>query len=212
MIKQKGLLPYKPDRDPYWDTQHLKGMEVSGDRHCPESYHGSMFYAAENTKPQWVWERHFLLEFTLGCLTMMGELSPPKWGGTTQSLMGSLCPTASWTCTNTLYMKWNAHTENKEKVGVLIWHIHIYLLTTDSAVSPGQHKYYAQPGQVSKAANGPLPKIRWAHSVSHWYDHLDAIFVPSIGLKDILTQREALTKFAQQTLHNSLQSFLYWNL
>ena len=92
-------------------------MEVSGDRHCPESYHGSMFYAAENTNPQWVWERHFLLEFTLGCLTTMGELSPPRWGGTTQSLMGSLCPTASWTFTNTLYMKWNTYTENKEKVG-----------------------------------------------------------------------------------------------
>ena len=83
----------------------------------------------------------------------------------------------------------------------------IHLLIPDSALSPGWRKYYARPGQVSKAANCPLPKTRWAHSVSHWYDHLDVVFAPSIGLKNIIAHREALTEFAWQTLHNSLRSF-----
>lgn len=65
----------------------------------------------------------------------------------------------------------------------------IHLLTPDSAVSPGTAR------SSSKAVNCPLPKTRWAHSVSHWYDHLDVVFVLSIGLKDIIAHREALTEF-----------------
>lgn len=39
-------------------------------------------------------------------------------------------------------------------MGVLLWHIPlpVYLLTPDSAVSPGQHEWYAQSGHIPKAA------------------------------------------------------------
>lgn len=48
---------------------------------------------------------------------------------------------------------------------------------------------------VTKFANIPLLKARWACSVSHSYDHLAAIFVPSISLEDGIEHIEALTKF-----------------
>ena len=45
-----------------------------------------MCYAAENTKPHRVWERHLLLEFILECLTTMGELLAPLGEGKLFSL------------------------------------------------------------------------------------------------------------------------------
>lgn len=58
---------------------------------------------------------------------------------------------------------------------------------------PQQHVLYAQPSQVLKAASLPLFKASWAHSVSHWYVHLAAVFVPSIGLEDV-TAHNLLSK------------------
>lgn len=47
-------------------------------------------------------------------------------------------------------------------------------------------------------ANLPLVQIQWVNGFAfHWYDHLAAIFAPSIGLENVITHIEALTKFTQ---------------
>ena len=56
---------------------------------------------------------------------------------------------------------------------------------------------------VTKIAKLPLLKVRWAHSIFHECDHLATVFVPSIGLEDVITYLEAPTKFTQQALNNS---------
>lgn len=43
-------------------------------------------------------------------------------------------------------------------------------------------------------------------AVFHWYDHLAAIFAPSLGIEDVIALIEALTKFTQQALNDSHQS------
>lgn len=48
-----------------------KGLEVEGDSHCPDSYHGTLYYATENTKTHHTWEKHYLLEFAIGHSTRM---------------------------------------------------------------------------------------------------------------------------------------------
>ena len=48
-------------------------------------------------------------------------------------------------------------------------------------------------------------------SVFYWYDHLTAIFVPSIGLEDIIGHIEVLTTFTQQALHDSNQAISLLN-
>lgn len=60
-----------------------------------------------------------------------------------------------------------------------------------------QHTWYTQPGQIPKAANLPLLKAR---CVFQWYNHLATIFIPSIGLEDVMAHVESLTKFTQQGL------------
>ena len=45
----------------------------------------------------------------------------------------------------------------------------------------------------------------WVQSVFQWYDYLAAIFIPSLGIEDIITHIEALTKFTQQALNDSNQ-------
>lgn len=61
----------------------------------------------------------------------------------------------------------------------------------------------AQPGQLPKATNPPVPKVRWAHSVFHLYSHLAIIYVPSIGLEDVTAHIEILAKSTQQALNDS---------
>lgn len=47
-------------------------------------------------------------------------------------------------------------------------------------------------------ANLPLVQIQWVNRFAfHLYDHLAAIFAPSIGLENVITHIEALTKFTQ---------------
>lgn len=48
---------------------------------------------------------------------------------------------------------------------------------------------------------------RWAHSISHWYDHLVTAFVSSTGLEEVIAHIEALSKFTQA--HYSQQSLSY---
>lgn len=75
MINQQSLFPYCQIGDPCGDTQCHKGMEVLGNSHCSSSHHGSMSYAAENTKHHHTWETHYLLEFAMGHLSRMGVIS-----------------------------------------------------------------------------------------------------------------------------------------
>ena len=143
----------------------------------------------------------------MGCLTGMGEFTPLGKGDLLNLhwdpavlLQARLlkCATAG--------MK---HAPLKEGRRWGFWrHIlpPVHLLTLNSAASPGQYVWYVQPGQVPKATNLPLLQARWAHSVFYWYNHLATIFVPSIGLEDIIAYRKALTNFTQQALNDSLQS------
>ena len=71
---------------------------------------------------------------------------------------------------------------------------------------PGQNVWYAQPGQVLKAADLPLLKARWACFAFHWYNHLATIFVHSLGLEDVIAHIQALTKVTQQASNDSWQS------
>ena len=57
--------------------------------------------------------------------------------------------------------------------------------------------------EPTPVANLPVIKARRAPSVFHPHGHLGAIFVPSLGLEDIISQIEALTKFTQQALNDS---------
>lgn len=50
-----------------------------------------------------------------------------------------------------------------------------------------------------------LPKLKWwwTHSVFHWYDHLTSIFVPSLGLDNVVWHMEALNKSMVKALSNT---------
>ena len=43
-------------------------------------------------------------------------------------------------------------------------------------------------------------------SVFQWCDHLASIFIPSLGMEDIINHIVALTKFTEQTLNISHQA------
>lgn len=63
-----------------------------------------------------------------------------------------------------------------------------------------------------QAAILPLLKARWACPVSHWHNLLAAVFVPVVGLQDIITHTETLAKFTQQDLRESWQSLSLLNI
>lgn len=130
-----------------------------GNSHCFTSHCGSTCYAAENTEPNPDGERNYLLEFAIAHL-MRILLHAPGWGRTTQSPLG--WTVVSRTYWNTWYLKHEKHDtwngtytiERGENVGSLVWHIlpPVYLLTSNSAASPGQHVWYTQSDQIPKAA------------------------------------------------------------
>lgn len=69
--------------DRCWGIQPCKGIDITRNSHCPDSYCGSMYYAAENTKPYHAWERCYLPEFAMRCSIRMCELfCIPGWGET----------------------------------------------------------------------------------------------------------------------------------
>ena len=45
----------------------------------------------------------------------------------------------------------------------------------------------------------------------HYYDHLAAIFVPSVGLENVISDIKALKKFTQKTLNDSNQAIILLN-
>ena len=59
----------------------------------------SKWYAVENTEPHRAWERHYLLEFAIECLTEMDELlHVAVQGETIQSPLIAHCPAVSQKC------------------------------------------------------------------------------------------------------------------
>lgn len=154
-------------------------MKVIGNSHCPDSHHGSAScYAAENTKSHHAWERSYLLEFVMGWLSYFaplgkGELLSLHWDPIVLLQANPVETNYAWNGTCTI--------EREEKVGFLVWHIpsqytSIHLVTPGSAASP-KTCMICTSRHVSKAANLPLLKARWARSLFCWYNHLATIFV-----------------------------------
>ena len=48
--------------------------------------------------------------------------------------------------------------------------------------------------------------------MSHWYDYLTVIFVPSLGTTDIMLRVEALTNFTQQPLNATAEAISTLNM
>lgn len=71
---------------------------MAGNNHCPKSQSAvrSKWYAVENTEPHHAWERYYLLEFAIECLTGMDDfLHIAGQGETIQSPSVSHCPAIS---------------------------------------------------------------------------------------------------------------------
>ena len=63
--------------------------------------------------------------------------------------------------------------------------------------------YGENPPYSNKSCQLPSPHLlsaRWASSVFHWYDHLATVFIPSVGLEDVIAHIEALSQYTQQAL------------
>lgn len=56
---------------------------------------------------------------------------------------------------------------------------------------------------VTEVASVPFLKSRWACSVFDKYDHLSAVGVLSVGIRDVIVHIEALMKFSQQVVNDS---------
>lgn len=50
---------------------------------------------------------------------------------------------------------------------------------------------------ITNTAKLPNLKQQWTWSMFHWYDHLEYIFIPSLGLEDVAWHMEALNKFTK---------------
>ena len=175
-----------------------------------------MSHTAENTKPYHIWKRNYLLKFAMRCPARVGAelLHTPEWGRTL-NLYGDPIVLLQAGLVEMHYSWKGTHAIKKgEKVRVLVWHIPppVCLHMFGSASFPSQHVWYLQPGQVPKTANLPFYKARWTCSVFHWYNHLAAVIVSSIGLEDIIAHTEALTKFTHQALNSSNKVFPLWTL
>ena len=64
---------------------------------------------------------------------------------------------------------------------------------------------------ITTPANLPNLKQRWTRSVFKWYDHLASIFVPSVGLEDVMCHIDALNKYTTKALNDSLHSISLLN-
>ena len=88
---------------------------------------------------------------------------------------------------------------------VTVWHKSLAM--APSWVVGPLHPEFSPGGRIcptiTKVANLPLLKARWAHSDFHWYDYLAAVFVPFIDLGDVVAHIEVFTKFIQQALNDS---------
>lgn len=177
------LVPYARLGTPTETPNIAKAMEVARNKHCPDSHYGSTTcYAVESSKCHYTWKINYLLEFAVGHPTGMGEfLCSPRWGGTAQSPLGASCLATSSTCWCTI--SGMEHAPLKEGRRWEFWSGRslpaVHLLMPENAASPSQYMWCVQWGRVPKTVSLHLLKARWAHSVSHWFNHLAAIFIPS---------------------------------
>nr|AEX32773.1 envelope protein syncytin-Car1 [Panthera leo krugeri] len=65
--------------------------------------------------------------------------------------------------------------------------------------------------EIPKPANYPYLLHRWTRSVFHWYDHLLSIFVPQLGIEDIIWHVEALTNYTTKALNDSMRGLSLLN-
>ena len=82
-----------------------------GDSHCPNSHHGLICYAAENTKPYPTRERHVSTGICSGTTHCAGWATLYSWvrGNYSISIGIPLSCYTSWTCWNILYLEWNTY-------------------------------------------------------------------------------------------------------
>lgn len=142
----------------------------------------------------------------------MGELLyMTQWGGTTQSLLGSHCPAASWTCWNTLCLEWNIHhwKWGKSRGPGLAHPAPCPFLMPKNTHPANMYGMYHQV-KFLKLTTSISSRLGVQCSVFYWYDHW-LIFGQSTDLEDIITHIEAPTKFTQQILSDSLQSLSLLN-
>ena len=64
---------------------------------------------------------------------------------------------------------------------------------------------------ITKPAKLPNLKQWWPCSVCHWYDHLASVFVPSLGLEDVVWHMEALNKYTVKALNDTQNSISLLN-
>lgn len=64
---------------------------------------------------------------------------------------------------------------------------------------------------IEQPANLPNLKHRWGRSVFRWYDHLASMFIPQIGLEDVMWHVETLNNYTQTALHDVEESISLLN-
>lgn len=52
---------------------------------------------------------------------------------------------------------------------------------------------------------------RWGRSVFRWYDHIASLFIPQIGLEDVMWHVETLNNYTQTALHEVEESISLLN-
>nr|AEX32765.1 envelope protein syncytin-Car1 [Halichoerus grypus] len=65
--------------------------------------------------------------------------------------------------------------------------------------------------KLSMPANYPHLLHRWTRSVFHWYDHLLGIFLPQLGIEDIIWHIEALTNYTRHALNDTMHALSLLN-
>lgn len=103
-----------PDWGPCQGTQYCKEIEVVTKSHCPKSHHGSMCYAAENTKP--IIPGKVAINLNLSWdIHRDGRVTLHPW------VRGNGIP---FSCCKPDLFKHNIWSiERREKVGVLVWNL-----------------------------------------------------------------------------------------
>lgn len=166
-----------PDWGPWRRHKYHKGMEVLGNSHWPASHWGSMFHAAETTKPCYDWgKKNYVLEFAM--------VHPPRWVSYLHPLNEGKLFNLHWNSVVLMQdgpveiYTWNrTHiTERKEKIGVLVWHI----LSPGHLLMPGSAA--SRRGMYNQVRFLKLPTFLSSSQVGTFcfllVSYLAAIFAP----------------------------------
>lgn len=177
-------------------------MEFLDDGHCPYSRHGSMCYSTEDTESYHAWERHYLLQFTVG--HPMGWVSyfKPLCEGKLLSHRWDPIVLLQARSIETHYTGME-HASLKEErrqgfwSGVSCPHSspHTWQFCPPPALvnmcsMHNQVKFLKLTTSLSSRPGGYI-----LFSTERTDDNLAAILFPSIALEEVMAHREALTKF-----------------